>query len=184
MPANLPLTPHGAAVVASVPQGRDLRNNAEALALSINDLFGGIVAAPPKSKKTVNIGDGLKFTVIGPNQSRLEELLIEWEAVIKKKGLAKNAEGQALAAAFIDESVYNLSSIVVMAEADKKRMLLTGDARGDDVGNGCCTLFTGGCWAATGGRDDTVLKELSRASASSLPPNASSNEKPLPVPLV
>jgi hypothetical protein len=133
LPANLPLTPHGAAVVASVPQGRELRNNADALALSINDLFGGIVAAPPKGKKTVNIGDGLKFTVIGPNQSRLDELLIEWDAVIKKKGLAKDAEGRALAAAFIDDSVFNLSSIVVLAEAEKKRMLLTGDARGDDM---------------------------------------------------
>jgi beta-lactamase superfamily II metal-dependent hydrolase len=38
-----------------------------------------------------------------------------------------------LAAAFLDESVFNLSSLVVLAEAGGKRMLLTGDARGDHV---------------------------------------------------
>jgi hypothetical protein len=133
LPANLPLSRPSAAVVASVPQGRQLRDNARRLALSLNDPFTGLVAAPPKGKKVVNLGDGLKFTVLGPNEARLQELLIEWDAVIKKKGLAKNAEGRALAAAFLDESVFNLSSIVVLAEADGKRMLLTGDARGDDM---------------------------------------------------
>lgn len=33
----------------------------------------------------------------------------------------------------MDRSVYNLSSIVVLAEAEGRRMLLTGDARGDDI---------------------------------------------------
>ncbi len=36
-------------------------------------------------------------------------------------------------AAFTDSSVANLSSLVVLAEVGKKRMLLTGDARGDKV---------------------------------------------------
>lgn len=139
LPAGLPLSRPAASVVASVPQGRNLRNNAEKLALSVNDPFGTLVSAPPKGKKTVNIGDGLKFTVLGPNQNRLEELLIEWDAVIKKKGLAKDKDGQALAAAYLDESVFNLSSIVVLAEANKKRMLLTGDARGDDLLTGVRT---------------------------------------------
>jgi hypothetical protein len=36
-------------------------------------------------------------------------------------------------ASFVDKSVPNLSSIVVMVEAEGKRMLLTGDARGDKI---------------------------------------------------
>lgn len=139
LPAGLPLSRQGGAVVASVPQGRDLRNNAKLLDLSVNDPFKNLVAAPSKGKKTVNIGDGLKFTVVGPIENRIEELQIEWDAVLKKKGLAKDKEGQALAAAFLDESVFNLSSIVVLAEAGGKTMLLTGDARGDDILKGLKT---------------------------------------------
>jgi len=139
LPAGLPLSRPAASVVASVPQGRNLRKNAERLVLTLNESFDSLVSAPPKGKKIVNIGNGLKFTVLGPNQNRLEELLIEWDAVIEKKGLAKDKEGQALAAAYLDESVFNLSSIVVLAEADKKMMLLTGDARGDDILTGART---------------------------------------------
>lgn len=131
--ASVPLSRPGSALAASVPQGREVRNNAKQLALSINDPFGTLVACPVKGKKTITLGDGLKFTVLGPVKERIEELQIEWNAVLEKKGLATDTDGQALAAAYLDESVFNLSSIVVLAEARKKRMLLTGDARGDDV---------------------------------------------------
>ncbi len=139
LPAGLPLSREGGAVVASVPQGRNLRNNAKRLDLEVNKPFKDLVGAPAKGKKTVTLGDGLKFTIIGPNEERITELQIEWDAVIKKKGLAKNKEGQALAAAYLDESVFNLSSIVVLAEAGGKTMLLTGDARGDDILKGLIT---------------------------------------------
>ena len=39
----------------------------------------------------------------------------------------------AQAAEYLDESVYNLSSIVVLARSGGKTMLLTGDARGDYI---------------------------------------------------
>jgi len=133
--AELPLSREGDALAASVPQGRDVRNNAKLLALGINDPFGTLVAVPAKGKKTVTIGDGLKFTVLGPVKERIEKLQEEWNEVLKKKGLATDEKGRSLAAAFVDESVFNLSSIVVLAEAGKKRMLLTGDARGDDLMN-------------------------------------------------
>ncbi|HEX5703561.1 MAG TPA: hypothetical protein VFX97_10220 [Pyrinomonadaceae bacterium] len=133
MAAGLPVSLSGSAIAASVPQGRDVRNIANKLGLSINTPFEKLVQAPVKGKKVVPIGDGLKFTVIGPLKDRIEELQLEWNTVIKAKGLAKNEKGQALAAAFLDESVFNLSSICVLAEAGGKTMLLTGDARGDHV---------------------------------------------------
>jgi len=43
----------------------------------------------------------------------------------------KEEKAKAEAAAFIDRSPYNLSSIVVLAESDNKKILLTGDGRGD-----------------------------------------------------
>ena len=133
--ASVGLSREGGAIVASVTQGRDVRNNAKLLALGVNDPFGTLIAVPRKGKKTVTIGDGLKFTVLGPVEERIEKLQEEWNEVLKKKGLATDKKGKALAAAFVDESVFNLSSIVVLAEAGKKRMLLTGDARGDDLMN-------------------------------------------------
>ncbi|HTG87336.1 MAG TPA: hypothetical protein VL907_09900 [Pyrinomonadaceae bacterium] len=125
----------GGAIAASVPQGRDVRNNASLLAIGINDPFKGLVSTPAKGKKSVPIGDGLKFTVLGPVTERVEKLQEEWNKVHLKKGLAKNEKGKAIAQAFVDESVFNLSSIVVLAEAGTKKMLLTGDSRGDDVMN-------------------------------------------------
>jgi hypothetical protein len=101
----------------------------------MNDPFNGLVATPAKGKKSVTLGDGLKFTVLGPVKERVEKLQEEWNEVLKKKGLATDKNGKSLAAASVDESVFNLSSIVVLAEAGKKRMLLTGDSRGDDVMN-------------------------------------------------
>jgi hypothetical protein len=130
---DVPISGPGAAIAVSIPQGRDLRNDANALALAINDPFGTLVAVPEKGKKSVTVGDGLKFTVLGPVKQRIEKLQKEWNVFITKKGLATDKNGKALAAAFVDESVFNLASIVVMAEVGKKRMLLTGDARGDDV---------------------------------------------------
>lgn len=48
-------------------------------------------------------------------------------AIGAKPGKTAKAE----LASYVDRSVYNLSSIVVLAKADGKTMLLTGDARGD-----------------------------------------------------
>ncbi|HJR65956.1 MAG TPA: hypothetical protein VJ802_05970 [Gemmatimonadaceae bacterium] len=122
-----------AALAASVPQGRRLRDNSNKLDLNVNRPFKDLVSSPAKGKKTVKIGDGLTFTILGPNGERLDNLEEDWKAKLKKKKNAKGAELQQLAAAFLDESVYNLSSIVVLAEAGGRTMLLTGDARGDDI---------------------------------------------------
>jgi hypothetical protein len=72
--------------------------------------------------------------VVGPTQDRLEALQEHWDeelpAILAKE---RAAQEEAAAAAFDDASVPNLSSIVVLAEAAGRTMLLTGDARGDFV---------------------------------------------------
>jgi hypothetical protein len=131
-PSNLFRDEGAAAVAANVPQGRRLRANAEALALLTNDPFEGLVSQRPK-QKVLSLGGKLKFRVVGPSQTRLEKLEKDWDAKLKALQKKEAAEAKALAASFMDTSVYNLSSIVVLAESGGKQMLLTGDALADDV---------------------------------------------------
>jgi hypothetical protein len=124
------LDPEVAKVLASVSQGFRLRDDIRGLKLRNNpDFKGGLVIAKKKAK-AIDMGKGLKFTVVGPMHDEVVELQKDHDAFLKKKE-EKGTAG--LLAAFTDSSVANLSSVVVLAEVGKKRMLLTGDARGDKV---------------------------------------------------
>jgi hypothetical protein len=112
----------GHSVVASVAQGRALRDQAIRLGWGRNQPFDGLVAAP----RTVPFGEA-QLTVVCPEAGALARLHDEWE-----EWLGRHPEA-AQVAAYADRSVFNLSSIVVLAEANGRRMLLCGDARGDHV---------------------------------------------------
>ncbi len=126
-------------MAASVADGVSLRNNAQSLNLLVNPKFKHLVMATQSGKKIVDWEEGLKFTVIAPSLKRIANLQKEWDKKLKemRKKKTKPAELIAEAQAYLDESKTNLSSIVVLAEFDdrsnNKRMLLTGDARGDDI---------------------------------------------------
>lgn len=120
-----------AAIAASVGQGVRLSDSARRLALPVNDGQGGLIAAPAAGGAQHDLGDGLTFTVIHPDSERLDDLRTLFEQRARRSGQAA-----ALAAAYTDDSVPNLSSIVMLAEVEGRRMLLTGDARGDDILNG------------------------------------------------
>ena len=121
--SELPAAP--GPVVASVGQGRVLRDQAIRLGWARNEPFGGLVVAP----REVPFGDA-KLTVVAPAAPALADLDAKWEEV-----LAKQAAG-AHVSEYADRSVFNLSSIVVLAEAGGRSMLLCGDARGDHVLSG------------------------------------------------
>jgi beta-lactamase superfamily II metal-dependent hydrolase len=127
------LAPFTAAVVASVPQGNQLRKAAVQLAVPINQGAGGDpVAAPARGQKVVPIADGLTFMVLAPNAVQLKRLE---EAFLAAKA-AHPQNDAAIGADYLNNTVPNMSSIVVIAEATgprgkKRRMLLSGDARGD-----------------------------------------------------
>ena len=139
-----PKTADGAAIIASVAQGRQLRLDADALGLNMNSGFDDLLQFSP-SAKALNMGAHLAFTVLGPRQAELDALHAKWDrevkALLAKKKKKKTGGGselsaadlRALAAEFVDESIHNLSSVVVLAEFEGKRMLLTGDARGDFI---------------------------------------------------
>jgi hypothetical protein len=117
-------------VLASIPQGHRLRLDAEALQIQRNPEFGEklILAAAGD----VALTNGLTFVVAGPMKPEVKALQKDhdkWLKAVKAKGLTPE---EALAA-YVDKSVSNLSSLVVLAQAGGKTMLLTGDARGDKV---------------------------------------------------
>jgi hypothetical protein len=123
-----------AQVLASVEQGIHLRDDARRLNLPINKAFDGKLVKADGKTKAVDMGKGLKMTVVGPMKQELLNLQKEHDAFLKKSQKEKKAPTSL--AAFVDESVANLSSIVVLAEAENKRILLTGDARGDKIMEG------------------------------------------------
>jgi beta-lactamase superfamily II metal-dependent hydrolase len=137
VPAGLGLDRSSALVMASVGQGRQLRDDARALKLPLNKPLKKLVWAGAKNAEQVDLGDGLKLAIVGPLEAQIEALRADWDkklAEMKKK--KTSAEAQAIAAEFVDKSVYNLSSIAVLATVANRRMLLTGDARGDFILDG------------------------------------------------
>jgi hypothetical protein len=117
--------------LASVGQGRELRDLINAMTLKGNQPLNGLATVDSK-KNPANI-EGLKLTVVAPSQKNIDALQADWEknvkTLLKKKKTAEVAD-------YVDKSVYNLSSIVVLAEIDGKRILLTGDGRGDHTLDG------------------------------------------------
>jgi hypothetical protein len=124
------LEPAGSRLLASVGQGRDLRKLLDAMALDGNKPFGGLVLQEGATKP-VTIGD-LKITVVAPGRANLDALRKKWDKeikpMLKKEKTKKNI---AAIAAYVDNSVHNLASIVVLIESQGKKLLFTGDGRGD-----------------------------------------------------
>jgi hypothetical protein len=146
------LQPEGSLVLASVGQGRDLRNLLTALNLGGNAPFQGMVLA---GHAPITL-DNVKLTVVAPSQENLAALQEDWDKKIKpilKK--EKDAGARTQIASYVDSSVYNLSSIVVLVEAQGKRILLTGDGRGDHTLQG---LENAGLLDAKGRIEVDVLK--------------------------
>jgi beta-lactamase superfamily II metal-dependent hydrolase len=124
-------------VLASIPQGAQLRADAEKLGFS-NPEFGEHLIMAQKGGDPKDIREGLTFTVLGPMPDDLTALHEEHQKWLKELKEEGKTPADVLAA-YADESVTNLSSIVVLAKTDKTdntdetTMLLTGDARGDKI---------------------------------------------------
>jgi len=118
--------------LASIKQGAQLRNDAKELKFPLNPKFKGKLIVAVGKGNAIDMGGGLKLTVVGPMEPEILKLHVEhqkWLAELKKKGMSP----EDVLAAYVDKSAANLSSVVVLAEAGKKKILLTGDARGDKV---------------------------------------------------
>jgi len=119
-------------VLASIEQGFQLRVDAEALDIERNQEFDGKLIIASKGEDEIDMEDGLTFMVVGPMQAELEALRKKHNEWLKKLKKAGKTPPEALAA-YVDKSVPNLSSLVLLAKVAGKTMLLTGDARGDKI---------------------------------------------------
>ena len=127
--------PDARVVLESVSQGRRLRHDLGRLNIDFNRKFKNHVVLRETAVAPWQHGD-LKLTVIGPSRDELEKLKKEWvkqlPAILAKE---RAKEADLAAAKKLDESVFNLASIVAIAEVGTKSILLTGDARGDMIMN-------------------------------------------------
>lgn len=128
--ARLGVDLHSLAVVADVESGRDLRLVADRLPVAVNAGFDDERVAAPE---TINLGAGTRLHVIGPSTAQLTDLEAKWDEKLQEILDDDDATARAKIAAFLDRSVANLASIVVLVEQDDLSMLLTGDARGDFI---------------------------------------------------
>jgi hypothetical protein len=119
-------------VMASIPQGHKLREDAKFLGWSINRHVGEELVMATDEPKVIRLDSGLAFTVLGPMQKELTELQRKHDKWVEAQE-KKDTKAEAALAAYMDRSVPNLSSLVLLAEFGGKSILLTGDARGDKI---------------------------------------------------
>lgn len=120
------------AVATGVTRGIALYDDAVALGVERNASFGGNLVQRTGDGAEIEIVPGLTFTVLSPTAAALEKLRTKWEEWEQKHATAPTAQE----AATLDRSVFNLSSIVVLARSGERTLLLTGDARAEDVMSG------------------------------------------------
>jgi beta-lactamase superfamily II metal-dependent hydrolase len=128
--------PESGAVIASIPQGRALRDLARKLKIPMNQPYASALVLAGVQPDHHAFED-IELHVVAPSPTRLENLRKAWTAYLEAKA-KKDAEAITKSAAYLDESVYNLSSIVALVRQPRQGLadltiLLTGDARGDDI---------------------------------------------------
>ncbi len=120
----------------SIRQGDQLTQDAIDLDLWINPQFGAqrLICVDEMSEPIV-LGN-LSLHIVGPTKENLEKIRQEWldwleehepRILVRDLALADRAARKA------DDSIPNLSSIMILAEAGGRTILLTGDGRHDHL---------------------------------------------------
>lgn len=131
-PEHGDIEPDAARILASVEQGHRLRSDAEALEIAINPQFENALIVAKQGEEPLTLDGGLTVTVIGPMEAELEALRKKFTEWLREQR-RRRRDAEAALAAFADKSVPNLSSIVLLVEMNGRKILLTGDARGDKI---------------------------------------------------
>ena len=116
------------AQVLGIDHGNQLRIRALQLNLPLNAPFpGGVILT---DTATLVERDGLRLQVVGPSRTNFDALRRDWLAWLEAHQSDINDPNVAATA---DDSVPNLSSVCLLAMANGRSVLLTGDAIGDHV---------------------------------------------------
>jgi beta-lactamase superfamily II metal-dependent hydrolase len=116
----------------SISQGEDLWIASEVLKVPLNPNFPSGLVTLETAPRPVTL-EGLKLWILGPSQPNLERFRKEWLAWYKKNKGKTYSQGAARAARSVDKSFTNLSSILFLAEGTGRKILMTGDGRGEDI---------------------------------------------------
>ncbi len=117
--------------VQGIGEGHQLRLAAIALGIPINPGFASGFVRADDALDDIAF-DNLSLHVVGPTQENLDELQNRWLKWLDNHEDAL-VSGDPFLMANADRSVPNLSSIMVLAEAEGKTILLTGDGRSDHL---------------------------------------------------
>ena len=135
--ANTPLPdPSGAPADPGefgVAEGHELQVVNEALGIPRNVGFPDGLVTMEGAVHPVKVG-GMRLWIIGPPEANLNRIREKWVKWLMRKGLPFSPGEKAPVKP--DDSEANLSSIMFLAEASKRRILLTGDGLGDDIVSG------------------------------------------------
>jgi len=114
-----------------ISQGHQLRLAASAHGIPINhESPSGFISV--EEMPTRNVFDNLSLLVVGPTKENIEILQKEWLEWLEAQERGVET-ADPFFASMSDDSFKNLSSIMVLAEAEGKKALLTGDGRGDHL---------------------------------------------------
>lgn len=140
--------PIAAEVLQSYSQGSKLSRLAAALSVASNPPDKKVLMLDPGNPRILRIGEA-SFTIVGPLEEDVTQLRTKWSEWKAKQ------EEKAVLADYLDKSVPNLSSIVALLQYRNRKVLLTGDARGDKVLEG---LKGAQLWNGVGAFDVDILK--------------------------
>ncbi len=130
-PARATVMAESGHAVNGIGEGDSLRAQALALQIPLNKNFAnGLITAD--GAPGVRTFGNLKLTIVGPTQANLDALEQKWIDWLDTHTNAVQS-GDPFIMANSDQSIPNLSSIMFLAEADGRRMLLTGDGRSDHL---------------------------------------------------
>lgn len=120
------------AVVSGIGEGDQVRRAAIALGIPINPGFPGDLVSVDEAQDAVVLGD-LELRIVGPTEKNLEELRNEWLDWLDEHEESIMEAREPAVAAMADRSIPNLSSIMVLVQSEGRKVLLTGDGRGDHL---------------------------------------------------
>jgi len=127
--------PNAAIATLGIDEGNALRTKATLLNIPINTSVPSADLISVDDVKSPIAFDNLRLRVVGPTRANLEKLRKEWASWLDKhEDELSGADAKIMSNS--DQSVPNLSSIALVAEAEGKTILLTGDGRSDHLLDG------------------------------------------------
>jgi hypothetical protein len=119
-------------VLAGIGEGARLRRSALRERIALNRSFDGGLLSPDELDDPVARLGTTAIRLVGPTRANLVALRDKWLEWARAAARARNATDLAN----LDKSIPNLSSLVFVAEEAGRRILFTGDARGDHIEQG------------------------------------------------